>query len=893
MADGRILIAEDEETLRDALRLYLTSRGYDVTVAPDGRAALEELDRAEYDLLVTDMRMPRMSGEELLDALDARPGGHPPVVVMTAHGTVDSAIRGIKSGISGYIRKPLNMDELEVAVGAAIERQRLDAELKRYYAELDRKVEERTRELSLINAFSEVVNRSFDLDTILDGAVDNLVDALETDAAWIYLLDGDPPLLRLRASRGFSGPLLEEASTINPEDGYKGTTFVHGKSFIFDDLSAASVPLGPRVAAEGFTSAIHAAIKSGDRIFGSMGIASKTGKGFEEGSLELLTSFGNQIGVAIDRIRLYEREKATALDLHGKVNQLVILNEMGHLARVSNRLNEAANVVVSAIVQGVGFDRVCIWLYDDEGGNLTLTACHGLGSDERMQVLSIDGSGFSGLPVEEGVAFLTAGSVCDVTSGLYKPVSDEVCMAVSPLVTRNPHNRELHCWEHFHCGEKGCPAFNNMTLGCWMIKDSCVRGANPAATLLDKMEVCKDCDVYKANRRGKNIGIICADNRATGRRITDDDVKALNVFSNSAATLLENIRLMERLVKEERFIDGIIFNMSSGLLVTDHDGRVKMLNYAGAEILGCEHDEVVGGDFTKLFPEAARFINVEGTSSIGREVVVTTKRGPVPVGYSNSTLLEDNGVSDGVIVVFRDLSEIKKLHDQLREKDRFAAIGKVAAGVAHEIRNPLFGITSVAQILAREAKEDSPTRALIDAMLSETSRLNTLVEDMLLYGRTMKAAPQAVDLNALIESVVDFHMAGIRDKDIRVVKDLDPGLPPLMLDPHQMRQVFLNVLVNALDACRRGGEVLLRTRMSDNTVSVRISDNGIGVPVDDLSKVFDLFYTTKEKGTGLGLAICRKIVEDHGGTVTIHSKPDVGTTVELLMPAGKLGEAIA
>ncbi len=732
MAEGRVLLAEDDEGLRGALVLMLASEGYEVAEAGDGEAALTALMGGGFDLLVTDLMMPGMAGEELIGRLAGiPPTDRPAVIVLTAHKSVESAIRGIKAGISAYIGKPFDTAELITAVRDALERRRLDRELRRYYDELDRKVEERTRE---IRALSD------------------------------------------------------------------------------------------------------------------------------------------------ENARLYDGQKALAEGLLRKVNQLVILNEMGHLIRVSHRLDEAAMVVVSAIVEGIGFDRVCMWLLDERGENLTLTACHGL---EGAAGRTLPASSVLGLPLNNGDAVMASGSICDPS--VDAPGGPEG-VVMAPLVTRNPENAEVRCWEHFGCGQEACPAYRNPALTCWIIKDSCQRRADRGPTLLDKMAVCRECHVYKTNRRGRTIGILCADNGMSGRAITPDDMNALNVFAGSAAVIIENLTLMERLIKNERFIDSIIFNMSSGLLVTDREGRVVMLNYAGAEILRRDRREMIGRDFAAALPEAGRFLVVDDEPAISHEASIPAPEGPIPVGYSNSYLIGHGGTPDGVIVVFRDLSEIKKLHDQLREKDRFAAIGKVAAGVAHEIRNPLFGITSVAQILARETKGDTPKKALIDAMLSETSRLNTLVEDMLLYGRTMKAAPQPTDLNALIESVLDFHAAGIREKDLAITRDFSRDIPSIMLDPHQMRQVFLNILVNALDASRRGGRVDIKTRMSVGKVMVTISDDGAGIPGGDLPKVFDLFYTTKEKGTGLGLAICRKIIEDHGGSISINSAPGRGTTMDLVLP---------
>src|SRR5512141_759020 len=172
---GRILIAEDEESLREALVIFLKSRGYVTAEAADGISAFEMAGLSSYDLLITDLNMPGMSGEELFEKLEELEyDRRPAVVVMTGHSTLDSAIKGINAGISAYIRKPLNLVEMETSVKTAIERRRLEKELRGYYRELDRKVEERTRELSLINKFSALINSSFSLEKILEDAVEDL-----------------------------------------------------------------------------------------------------------------------------------------------------------------------------------------------------------------------------------------------------------------------------------------------------------------------------------------------------------------------------------------------------------------------------------------------------------------------------------------------------------------------------------------------------------------------------------------------------------------------------------------------------------------------------------------------------------------------------------------------
>jgi signal transduction histidine kinase/DNA-binding response OmpR family regulator len=882
MLQNRILIAEDDEDLRDALQFYLSKKGYDVSTVDDGVVALDSLKSHPYDLLLTDIIMPGMSGSDLLLNLKTSQLADPPaVIVMTGLEKGDDAVKAIKAGVSFFLRKPLIMDELEAAVATAIDRRRLDLELKAQYAELDKKVEARTRELTLLNRFSSVVNGSLDLNRILGDAVDYLAESMESDAAWIYMLNNDTARLELMASTGLSEDLKEAVRVLDVSSGYSGRTFRDGGAFIYSSLPGETVPIGGTVAEFGYRSAMHAAIKSGDKVLGSMGVASLELQEFQDSHLQLLASFGNQIGVAIEKINLYESETAATRDLQKKVNQLVILNELGSLVRVSKTLEEAARSVVTCVGQGLGFQAACLWLMGRDGKTLTLAACHGGAGFSEGCVSMAESEFINSLMAEPGPRLSGTARLCDgLRCDPEGAGGRAVCCAVTPLVARNPHTTDMSCWEHFGCSEKECPAFLN-TLACWMVEDSCVRRLKSPGTLLDKIEICKGCEVYTAGMKGRVIGFMCVEKDGCKDAIGADELGTLGVYANSVAASLENIRLLERLIKDERFIDSILFNMSSGLMVTDNDGVVKMINYTGSAIFKRDHGDLLDQNIVELFPEARRLVSVD-ESHVGMEVMING----IPVGYSNSYQIGPDGRPDGVIVVFRDLSDIKKLQDRIRAADRFAAIGKVAAGVAHEIRNPLFGITSVAQILARETAEDSPLRQLIDAMLSETSRLNTLVEELLLYGRPTKAALAPTDVRGLMEDVLDFHKAAIEAKGIRLSKDFDPHLPQVKLDPHQMRQVFLNILYNALDAISKDGEIRLSTKLHDKSAVIRISDTGTGIPQDEIPKVFDLFFTTKEKGTGLGLAICRKIVEDHGGTVTLQSLTGKGTTVEIALPLG-------
>ena len=345
-----------------------------------------------------------------------------------------------------------------------------------------------------------------------------------------------------------------------------------------------------------------------------------------------------------------------------------------------------------------------------------------------------------------------------------------------------------------------------------------------------------------------------------------------NLVKIRTAELKESVRLMR----------GILASMPSGVALLTREGRVKLINRQGAWILGHGHTDMVGMMLTELVPETAAFLSVRVGSY--DEITVQTADGlSTPVGFTSSYFAGGEGEQEGLIVVFQDLTEIKTLHAELVSKERFASIGRVVSGVAHEIRNPLFGISAIGQIFERDLK-DPAHRELVSALLGETKRLNQLVEELLIYGRPMKLKREETDLRVLWEEVLDLHRDELRQRNIRVFGDYAIRHPIAYFDPFQIRQVFLNLLRNAMEAMPEGGTISINMLLADNFLMFRVADTGAGIPKENVEHVFDLFFTTKPKGTGLGLAICRKIMEDHGGDITVDSAEGKGTTVSISLP---------
>jgi two-component system NtrC family sensor kinase len=213
-----------------------------------------------------------------------------------------------------------------------------------------------------------------------------------------------------------------------------------------------------------------------------------------------------------------------------------------------------------------------------------------------------------------------------------------------------------------------------------------------------------------------------------------------------------------------------------------------------------------------------------------------------------------------------------------------ASLGVLSSGVAHEINNPLGVILGYASYLEGKLDEGDPNFRYIHEIKRESKRCRKIVQDLLSYARTPKPALEDTDINGLLHQIVDFAANHTDMHHVTVVKDFADGLPPIMVDGDQMRQVAINLILNAGAAMQSGGRLVVKTELDDGYVNVAFSDNGAGIPKENLEKIFEPFFTTKTKGTGLGLAITRQIVEQHQGKITIDSEAGKGTTVTVRLP---------
>ncbi len=272
----------------------------------------------------------------------------------------------------------------------------------------------------------------------------------------------------------------------------------------------------------------------------------------------------------------------------------------------------------------------------------------------------------------------------------------------------------------------------------------------------------------------------------------------------------------------------------------------------------------------------------------------------VPVGIVTAALFGRDGTVEAAVAVLRDLSRIRQLEAEVRRGETLAAAGRMAVGLAHEIRNPLGAIRGAVQLLSRELGEGR-LREYTDVLLAEVDRVNRIIEMLLDLARPVQLRPVPLNLHQLLERVALVSEETAREKGITIVRRYDPSLPPILGDEDRLLQVFHNLVRNAMDAMPDGGRLTLTTRVSldplfgkvdlgagqRSMVEAQIADEGRGIPAAVRGRIFDPFFTTKDRGLGLGLALCHRILDEHGGAIQVDSAEGRGTIVTCFIPIAK------
>ncbi len=368
--------------------------------------------------------------------------------------------------------------------------------------------------------------------------------------------------------------------------------------------------------------------------------------------------------------------------------------------------------------------------------------------------------------------------------------------------------------------------------------------------------------------------------------------------------MLEKVKLQKELIETKNFLESVVDKAGDAISVVDLEGKILYWNEGAEWIYGHRKEEVVGKRLSEVLSwdkqskaeeeksqerwmtrvkkgEVVPHVEVKRRAKDGREINTSMTISP---------LRDAEGEIIGATRICRDITHLKKAEERLIQAERLSSLGELTAGVAHELRNPLAGIKINTQVLARKKDLSETERRILDSTQEGIEKIQKIVEDMLHFARPKAAHFEMEDINGVIEKSLSILQAKLKKGNISQVFERGEELPRLRIDVHQIQQVLINLMLNAIQAMEKGGTLTIRTFLEDGGgVGVAVEDTGAGIPKTHLKKIFDPFFTTKSEGTGLGLSISLKILDNHGATLDVISEEGKGSFFTIHFPGEEAG----
>ncbi|MEW6599676.1 MAG: GAF domain-containing protein [Nitrospirota bacterium] len=386
--------------------------------------------------------------------------------------------------------------------------------------------------------------------------------------------------------------------------------------------------------------------------------------------------------------------------------------------------------------------------------------------------------------------------------------------------------------------------------------------------------------------RDKIIGIIWVDNLFTGRPIKDEDLQFLMGFSSHIASAIENARLFENVALAQSELKNIFESISDMVYYTDSEFTIKRVNQAVVRKIGKPEEEIVGQKCFRIFhgKDKPWELCPHHKSSVSQQPYVGELEDPYLNGtfvVSNSPIFDSARNFVGTVHISRDVTELRNLRERVIHSERMAALGELAARVAHEIRNPLISIGGFARRLEKKLSGDIQEYAKI--IVNEVSRLENILKEILGFVKSSRVNKSNVNINDMLSGIVDFTAPQMDERHNAVIKEFSEDPIIAVIDPDRIKEAILNIFMNAAQATENG-TITVKTRIEDNEAVIELIDTGCGIKEEDLKNIFNPFFTTKPQGTGLGLAVTHKIIQEHNGKVKVESVWGGGTAFKIYLP---------
>jgi two-component system nitrogen regulation sensor histidine kinase GlnL len=399
-------------------------------------------------------------------------------------------------------------------------------------------------------------------------------------------------------------------------------------------------------------------------------------------------------------------------------------------------------------------------------------------------------------------------------------------------------------------------------------------------------------------------GILLLGPKLSGRIYGAPEQHALQLLCNQLAIALNNARLYTQVQDAKIYNDMLVDNLASGVIAADSAGMVTVFNREAQRITQRDTASILGQPSTVLPDMLAALLSSTLTQAQGQRdqdmVLARPSNGEgTPIRVSSSVFFSHTGEILGAFLVINDLTTIKQLELQVRRTDRLASLGTLAAGMAHEIKNPLVSIKTFTQLLPERYEDDDFRQTFFSLVGGEVKRIDRIVNQLLRFSRPAKPNLTATRLHEVIDSALKLMTQQLRQKNISLTLSLDASSDSIRADGDQLSQALINLFLNAIEAMTDGGRLTVRTkgvnpngfsnaftseRLVPPQIEVTIQDTGEGIPAEAITHIFDPFFTTKDQGTGLGLSVAHGIVHEHNGIIDAKSEPGQGTTFTILLP---------
>jgi len=389
--------------------------------------------------------------------------------------------------------------------------------------------------------------------------------------------------------------------------------------------------------------------------------------------------------------------------------------------------------------------------------------------------------------------------------------------------------------------------------------------------------------------------------KRSGRIYDLHDQRALQLLCDQFAVALENSNLYTAVQNGKIYNEILLDSLTSGIVAVNSDRTVTVFNQRAQKLTGLSESAVVDKPMAILPPVLAESIEAILSTQAGfrdRDANIPLGNEEIPVRISGSMFRSHTGRPLGALLVFNDMTVLKKMEEQIRRTDRLSSIGTLSAGMAHEIKNPLVTIKTFTQLLPHQHTDPEFRHTFFDLVGQEVKRIDTIVNRLLNFARPAKATLRPVSLHDIIENSLRLVEQQLVQNEITLEHHLDASRHIIEADSEQLNQTFINFFLNAVHAMGKGGTLTVRTKIirhsldilpvsgaqNSNCIQVDIQDTGCGIEQGNISKIFDPFFTTKEDGVGLGLSVSHGIIQEHNGTIDVESEKGKGTIFHVQFP---------